>query len=99
MCVGNWGGGNTLGGAATSVCASREGFMEKPQELIGTPSGRQVQQDGKVAGMLVGLGGKVPVGRMGAGHGKCGCPVGKFELFPVDGRESQTGQSINRRVT
>lgn len=73
--------------------------MEKPQEMIGNPSGRQVWHDGKLAGMLVGLGCKGPVGRMGAGHGKCGCPVGKFELFPVGGRESQTGQSINSRVT
>lgn len=73
--------------------------MEKPQGLMGTPSGRQAQHDGNVAAVLVGLGCQVPVGRMGAGHGKCGCPVGKSELFPVGGRESQTGQSTNRRRT
>lgn len=58
-----------------------EGFMEKPQEMSGNPSGRQGQHDGKIAGMLVGLGCKVPMGRMGAGHGKCGYLLESLSSF------------------
>lgn len=81
MCVGNW-AVKTLWEEQPHLSVHvGEGFMEKLQEMIGNPSARQVRHDGKLAGMLVGVGCKVPVGRMGAGHGKCGCPVGKFELF------------------